>query len=235
MIIFVAYEGFELIANTAEDVAAPQKTLPRAYYSSVGFVVLLYIAIAMVTVGSLSVDSIISARDYALAEAARPFFGPSGFTVIVVAALLSTFSAINATLYGSARLSYIIAKEGELPEFLEREIWGQPVEGLIITSVLALVLVNTADLSSISTLGSGGFLIIFAAVNGANLTLHREAGSNPLLAAIGVLGCLGAFGAMVWQTVSENPSSAWVLVVLFGGAVVLESSFRVLHRPRKAR
>jgi hypothetical protein len=227
MIIFVAYEGFELIANTGEDIRDPSRNLPRAFYSSVLFVILLYVAIAVVTLGSLSISQITGARDYALAEAARPFLGSTGFTLIVVAALLSTFSAINATLYGSARLSYTIAKEGELPIELERQIWGQPLEGLFITSALALILANTADLSSISTLGSGGFLIIFAAVNAANLVKSEETKGHPALAALGTVACLVAFGAMVWQSISDDPSRVWVLLGMFGGALALEGSYRL--------
>ena len=134
MIIFVAYEGFELIANTAHDVRDVARTLPRAYYTAVGFVMALYVLVALVTVGNLPVDKIVAAKDYALAEAARPFLGQAGFTLIAIAAMLSTASAINATLYGSARLSYCIARDGELPAFLERKVWGEPVEGVLITA-----------------------------------------------------------------------------------------------------
>lgn len=56
MIIFLAYEGFELIANTAEDVRDHAVTLPRSYYSAVVFVILLYIVVSIVTVGSLSIS-----------------------------------------------------------------------------------------------------------------------------------------------------------------------------------
>ncbi len=117
MIIFVAYEGFELIANTAQDVRDYKRVLPRAYFAAVGFVIVLYFLVSLVTVGNLSLDQIAKAKDYALAAAARPFLGDFGFRLIAVTALLSTFSAINATLYGSARLSFTIAKEGELPAF----------------------------------------------------------------------------------------------------------------------
>lgn len=234
MIIFVAYEGFELIANTAQDIKNPSRDLPRAYYWSVGFVIILYVLIAIVTVGCLPIAQIIAARDYALAEAARPFLGSAGFSMIVAAALLSTFSAINATLYGSARLSYIIAKEGEMPAELEHQIWGQPLEGLFITSGLALILANTADLSSIATLGSGGFLIIFAAVNGANLRRADETGGHRGLAALGTVGCLVAFGAMIWQTISDDPSKLWVVVGMFGGSALLEGVYRLFVRERKA-
>ncbi|MDO9110285.1 MAG: APC family permease, partial [Desulfatirhabdiaceae bacterium] len=169
MIIFVAYEGFELIANTALDVRDPVRTLPRSFYSSVGFVIALYVLVAAVTVGTLPVDKIVKAKDYALAEAARPALGQTGFLLIAIAALLSTASAINATVYGAARLSYVIAKDGELPRILERNTWGKHLEGLLITSGLTLLIANLADISSLSTMGSSGFLLIFAAVNGANV------------------------------------------------------------------
>ncbi len=127
MIIFLAYEGFELIANTAGDLGDPERTLPRAYYSAVLFVIVLYVLVAAVSVGNLPVPQIVAAKDYALAEAARPFLGQAGFTLIAIAALLSTASAINATLYGAARLSYVIAKDGEpMPKlFLGRLILTQ--------------------------------------------------------------------------------------------------------------
>ena len=70
--------------------------------------------------------------------------------------MLSTGSAINATLYGASRVNYIIAKEGELPEILEEKIWNRPVEGLLITSVLTLLVANFFDLSNIAMMGSGG-------------------------------------------------------------------------------
>ena len=139
MIIFLAYEGFELIANTARDVRDVGRTLPRAYYTAVGFVIVLYVLVALVTVGNLPLAKIVQAKDYALAEAARPFLGRPGFALIAVAAMLSTASAINATLYGAARLSYTIARDGELPAGLERKVWGEPVEGLLITAGLDAV------------------------------------------------------------------------------------------------
>ena len=58
MIIFLAYEGFELIANSGADVKNPRKTLPLAYFSSVGFVIVLYVLISVVTVGNLPVETI---------------------------------------------------------------------------------------------------------------------------------------------------------------------------------
>ena len=227
MIIFLAYEGFELIANTARDVRNPETTLPRAFYSSVVFVIVLYVLVAVVTIGNLPVAKIVAAKDYALAEAARPFLGQAGFLLIAVAAMLSTASAINATVYGAARLSYVIAKDGELPKYLEKKTWGEPVEGLLITSGVTLVMANVADLSSMSTMGSAGFLIIFAAVNLANADLAKETGSKRWLSLIGAGLCLGALGSLIWYTAKHSPGHLWILIGMAGAAFLIETTYRL--------
>jgi len=226
MIIFLAYEGFELIANTARDVRDGARILPRAYYSSVGFVIVLYVLVAAVAVGTLPVATIVAAKDYALAEAARPFLGQTGFLLIAVAAMLSTASAINATVYGAARLSYVIAKDGELPDVLERKAWGEPIGGLLITSGAALLIANVADLSSMSTMGSAGFLLIFAAVNGANAALAKNTHSRRWLSLLGVGLCLGALGSLVWQTAGSSPGKLRVLFIMAGAALLIEITYR---------
>lgn len=73
MIIFLAYEGFELIANTAQDVRNVARTLPRAYFTAVGFVIALDVRVALVTVGNVSVEKIVE-EDFAFGVAA---VGPS--------------------------------------------------------------------------------------------------------------------------------------------------------------
>lgn len=221
MLIFVAYEGFELIANTAEEIIDYKVNLPRAYYISVLFVIVLYVLIAVVVVGSLDAQQISQAEDFALAEAAKPSLGQTGFVVVSVSALLATLSAINATLYGAARLSYTIAVEGELPEFLERKVWGQPV-GLLLTAAVSLWIANLADLTSISTMSSASFLLIFAIVNLANLVCHKEADSNPWLAGLGVCAALSALATLVWQSYQQSPDQVGILVAMVAIACTVE-------------
>jgi hypothetical protein len=226
MIIFLAYEGFELIANTEKDVNNPHRTLPKAYYSSVGFVILLYVLVSMVTAGNLSIAQIVAAKDYALAEAAKPFLGNTGYTLIAIAALLSTGSAINATLYGAARISYIIAKDGELPKVLEHKIWNRPMEGLLITSAITLLASNFLDPSSISLMGSTGFLIIFAFINAANIRLYRKTNSRIWISAIGAIACTTAFEALVWRIAKSMPSKLWFLGAMLVTAFSVEAIYR---------
>ena len=226
MIIFLAYEGFELIANTAQDIRNPARTLPRAFYSAVGFVIVLYVLVALVAVGNLPVDRLVAAKDYALAAAARPFLGESGFVLIAVAAMLSTASAINATLYGAARFSYIIAEDGQLPAALEREVWSRPLVGLFVTASATLVVANLFNISSISTMGSSGFLIIFGAVNGANVRLASSTSSRRWISTAGVVACSLALLALLWQTAVSSPARLLVLVLLVGLAFAIEATYR---------
>jgi amino acid transporter len=226
MIIFLAYEGFELIANASVDVKNPKKNLPRAFYTAVLFVIGLYILISFVTVGNLQVVDIVAAKDYALAESAKPFLGNGGFILIAIAALLSTSSAINATLYGTARVSYIIAKDGELPKIIDKKVWNRPIEGLIITMVITLFIANFFDLSSISVMGSAGFLLIFAAVNATNVKLYKKTISHRWISIVGVIVCLIALTVLLLQRALTSPSNIIILAIMIGFSFIIEAVYK---------
>ena len=206
LIIFLAYEGFELIANTAQDIEEREKNLPRAYYAAVLFVIVLYVLIAAVAVGNLGFEEAKNAKDYALAEAARPFFGQAGFVLIGVAALLSTASAINATLYGGGRTGYLIAKLGELPEAFEMKV-RHGYEGMIFLGLFGIVFTVMFDLDNISVAGSLGFLVVFMLVNLANFLLHKETGANRMIAGAGTLLCFGAAVVLIGYNVLHDPAA----------------------------
>ena len=233
MVIFLSYEGFELIANTAEDLVNPKYTLPRVYYSVIGFVILLYVLIALVTLGAEPIEQILAAKDYTLAEVAKPIMGQFGSVLMTIAALLSTLSASNATLYGSARFSSVIAKSRGFDgsEINRRD---QSSIGLFITSGITLIIANFFDISRISTMGSAGFLLIFAAVNLANARMHRYTKSKQWISLLGVGICLLALGMLIWFALQTDPQTVWVLVFMVGVAIGIEviyylSKNRQLH------
>ena len=147
-----------------------------------------------------------------MAEAAKPMLGQTGITI---AALLSTFSAINASLYGGSRVNYEIAEDDEIPHEFTSQIWNEPV-GLFITAVATLILVNTLDLESISTAGSIGFLVVFAAVNYTGFKLSKEISGTKFLSLAGFILCIAALVALVIQQFSSN-----LLGVLVSGGIIL--------------
>jgi amino acid transporter len=226
-IIFLAYEGFGLITNAGEDARDPRKTLPHALYLSVIITICIYVAVTLAVVGNVSIAQIVSAKDYALAEAARPFLGVIGFKIIAVAALFSTSSAINATLYGGANVSYIIAKEGDLPRFFERKIWGRNSEGLFITSGLVIVAANLLKLESVAMLGSASFLLIYTTVNIAHLKLSVHTRAKPGIIWLSIIGCLLIFSILMYYEIHVSLLTPIVLAIVIGVSFLLELSYRI--------
>ncbi|MEZ4917089.1 MAG: APC family permease [Chitinophagales bacterium] len=228
MVIFVAYEGFELIANAVPNIINPSKNIARAYYYSVVFVIILYIIIAIVTVGSLPFNEIAKAEDYVLAEAAKPMLGQIGFSIITVAALISTFSAINASIYGGSRVNYEIAQDDELPKHYLSLFWNQPI-GLLITSVATLFLVNILNLESISLTGSIGFILIFGIVNFVGFKLHKEVNGNKYIPLFGFWLSIIALLILIYQQIDTNIEGIIISGVIVFSCFLMEW----LHR-RKA-
>jgi amino acid transporter len=234
MAIFVAYEGFELIANASRDVKDPARTLPRAYYGSVGLVLFLYLAVALVTVGTVPDARIAEVKDYALAEAARPALGHLGFTLVAVSALLATFSAINATLYGSARLGFALAKDGEMPAVLEKKVWNEPVAGVLAAGGLSLLMANLVDLRSIAMIASGGFLLIFASTNAAAVRLATDTGGKGWVSGLAGVACVGALATLLADTFQNNRLAFWAFLAFVVFAVAFELTYGRLRRKRLA-
>ena len=230
IVIFVAYEGFELIANAAPDIVNPEKNVSKAYNYSVWFVVFLYIIIAIVTVGSLPFKTIAKAEDYVLAEAAKPMLGQVGFTIITIAALISTFSAINASLYGGSRVSFEVAEDDELPHHLTSTLWNKPI-GLLITAVLTLLIANTLELESISTAGSAGFLLIFAIVNYVAFKLSKQISGKRIISLFGFLMCAIAFITLLIQQYTSNFVGVIVILSIILCCFVIEYVYKK-HVPK---
>ena len=234
-ITFFAYEGFRVITNTAEDMPDPAKTLPRAMMASILLVMVLYVAVSFAVFGNLPADKVIAAKDFALAEAALPIFGHTGFVVVAVAALISTASSINANLYAVTNVTYQLAKYGELPS-----VFGEPIghsrEGLLISGMLIVILSVLFDLSEIAAIGSISILFVHATTHIGHLKLIAQTGASRTLV---LLAAISSLLAMVLALVYVSKESQQVVTVLAGFVVlsVLTELFmqKVLKREVRPR
>jgi amino acid transporter len=228
-ILFLGYEGFGLITNATEDMTEPKKMLPKAIYLSIIIVIAIYALIAFTVLGNLGVDKIIEAKDYALAAAAKPFLGNIGFGVMAIAALFSTASAINATLYGGANISYVLAKNGQLPIQFNRRTWHGSREGILITAALVLIFANFFELGGIAMLGSAAFLIIYGSVNVAHLKLRKETGGNKYLILASILLVLLTFSLLIYYLSQNSMATLIILIIVVGlcflAEVILQKIF----------
>ena len=225
-VLFIGYEGFGLIINAAADMRDPRKMLPRALYTSVILVIALYLAVSLTVTGNLSDYEIEQAKDYALAEAAKPFLGQFGFRLIAIAALFSTASAINATLFGSANVCYMIARDGELPVGLSRTEWKDATGGLLLTAALVVVVMLIFDLSGIAMMGSAAFLLIYAAVNAGHLSVRDQTGASAIIIWLSLLTCLAMFAILCVYTYQEQPRAIAALILIAAASFAAEWAYR---------
>jgi len=234
-LIFVAYEGFELIPNAINEMEDPQHNLMRAIMWSIAIAIAIYVLVSIVAVGNLLPEEIVKYKEYALAVAAKPFLGSAGFQLIGLAALFSTASAINATLFGTARLGMIMATEKALPVAfsLRRCENNIPWFSLITITAITLLFVNTANLTIISSFASSTFLLIFALINLSAWRLRKKTAGKAFLPLTGlVLSMISWLALIGYLWVSNRESLLWIgtLYLAVIAAEILFSQRRWLFR-----
>lgn len=226
-ITFFAYEGFRIITNAAEDMKDPAKTLPRAIMTSIALVMVLYVAVAFAVFGNLTAQEAIKAQDYALAQAALPIFGAAGFTIMAFAALLSTSSAINASLYAATNVTYQLARLGELPN-----AFGKPIahsrQGLIISSAIIIIMAVFFDLSAIAAIGGISTLVIHLLVHVGHLKILKKTKASMIMVVIAILVNLGAIILSAIYLSGKHPATLYWIVGFFAAAFVVEILFRLI-------
>jgi amino acid transporter len=227
--VFMAYEGFQLLTYDYDDIESPKKTLPRAVIWAIVVVIVIYVAVALGTAMLIGADQVIANQEVALAIAGRQAMGLLGLIVVTVAAAFSTGSAINSTLFGTARLAHEVARDGELPAALDhRNSEGVPDRAVIGLGAAAAVLAVFGSLTALVEAASLAFLFTFAVVCG--LAFKQRAGAR-LLTGAGALAGACATGALVVRLTRVDPLSLGFLgavaLIATGGRALLLKHVRV--------
>jgi basic amino acid/polyamine antiporter, APA family len=124
---FITFQGFELVAGVAGEVKDPRRNVPRGMFLSLGIALVIYLPLLLVVAsvgmprGVDSVGELARANPETLfAVAASSYMGAFGFWLVVVAALLSTLTALRANLLAGSRVAMAMARHRTLPRGLER-------------------------------------------------------------------------------------------------------------------
>lgn len=229
VIFFLSYMGFGLITNASENIENAEKNVPRAIYISIGAVMFIYVMVALVAVGNLSVPDLIEAKENALAIAAKPFLGKAGFLLISIGAVFSISSALNASLYGGANIAYSLAKDGELPDFFERKIWFKSEEGLYITAGLSMAIALIFNINGIASMTSSIFTVIYIFVVISHYRLRKKVGGNGFFLAFNVFILIIILALLLYFQFKDQKAALWGLLAIFAGAVLLEMGYRYLR------
>lgn len=179
---FIAFEGYDLIATVAEEIKAPEKTIPRATLISLSVTVSIYLLVLFVSIGAIqpefgkSWQFLGRYQETAIAKAAENFMPVFGVALIIFGGLLSTISALNATILASSRVAFSMSRDKMLPLSLS-SIHAKrrtPHIAIAVTGVIVLIMALLFPIQVIGSAASVMFLLTFTLVNLSLIALRRK-------------------------------------------------------------
>ena len=175
----LAYKGFTTITNSGSEIVNPHRNVGRAIILSIVICVIVYFLVAMAVAGNLSLGEIITAKNFALAEAAKPTFGDFGLWFTVVLAIIATVSGVIASAFAVSRMLAMLTDMKLVPHSHFGMKGSIQKHTLVYTIVLAMFLTIFFDLSRIASLGAIFYLIMDISVHwGVFRYLRKEVNAN---------------------------------------------------------
>ena len=222
----LAYKGFTTITNQGGDITNPHRNIGRSIILSVFICTFIYVALALSVAANLGIPEIVAAKDYALAEAARPVFGEWGLWFTVILAIVATVSGLIASVFSASRLLAMLARMKQIPGMGSRV--ANPA--LIVTVLLAIVLTILFDLTRIAAMGAIFYLVMDIAIHWGLLRhLRKEIDFNPWVVRFAIIldvTILAAFFVLKFNSDPLVPA-----VSIFGIVMVIaaERLFMTTH------
>src|SRR5215211_325277 len=227
---FIAFEGYEIIVQTGEEVKNPKRNIPRAIFISLATVVTLYCLVAFVSIGAISPEGIAAWRfigeggELGIVKAAEIFL-PYGALIVLGGGMVSTLAALNATTFSSARVAFAMGRHYNLPHKLSsiHPVNRTPHIAIIISGIIMAFMAYTLPLADIAVAAGVIFLLLFTQVNIAAITIRRIYGNKlsygfktpffPVIPIAGIFLNLGlALYLLVTQPLSWGITILWILV-----------------------
>ncbi len=184
---FIAFEGYEIIVQAGEEVKNPKKSIPRAIFLSLGIVLPIYLLVAFVSLGAVTPDQpgmatwqwLAEHAELGVAMAARQFM-PLGTYLLLLGGLLSTISALNATLFSSTRVSFAMGRDENLPAFFAsiHPRTRIPHNALMLSSLLMITMAVLVPIQDVAAATDLMFLFLFLQVNLAAVQIRKRWGDE---------------------------------------------------------
>ena len=235
---YVAFEGFEVIAQAGDEAVEPRRNIPKAMIYSVFIATLTYVAVSFAAVVAVKAGMV----------EAEPWrwiggYGPKGFGkaighllpsrglanfLVTLAVIFASTSALNATIYSATRASYALGRDRMLPAFFARISRKRktPWVALVFTGGILIAVASALPTEHVAASASIMFLFLFLLVNLCVIRIRRNMGDElqygfimplfplfPLLAILAQTFLAGHLVQISWV--------AWVVAPLWVGAGIL--------------
>ncbi len=229
---FIAFEGYEIIVQTGEEVKNPKRNIPRAIFISLALVVIIYCLIAFVSIGAIFPDmpswQFIGLHGELGIMKATELFMPYGAFIVLAGGLVSTLAALNATTFSSARVAFAMGRHYNLPHKLSaiHPKFKTPYVSVIISCIIMGTMAYALPLEDIAHASGVIFLLLFTQVNLAVISIRRMYGEKldygyktPFFPYVPLIGIVLMVSLAVYLLITAPLSWAitvlWVLVGFF--------------------
>jgi amino acid transporter len=224
----LAYKGFTTITNSGGEIKNPHQNVGRAIIISIGICIAVYMLVAFAVGGNLTIDEIVQAKDYALAEAARPAYGQYGLWITVGFAIVATVSGVIASVFAVSRMLAMLTDMKLVPH----SHFGMPGDiqkhTLVYTIVLAMLLTVFFDLSRIASLGAIFYIIMDIAIHwGVFRYLRKEIKANAFILITAIILDVVVLGAFLMV---KAQSDMLVIYVSLAGIAIIFAGERLFLR-----
>jgi amino acid transporter len=179
---FIAFEGYDLIATVAEEIKSPEKNIPRATFIALGITIIMYLLILFVSLAAINTGGMPSweflgkFKETAIVRAAENFMPAFGVALIVFGGILSTSSALNATVMAASRVAFSMGRDLWLPKRVSKihSVRRTPHIAIYLTGAILLAMAVTLPIETVGSAASLMFLLTFALVNLSVIVLRRN-------------------------------------------------------------
>ena len=205
----LAYKGFTTITNSGGEITNPHKNVGRAIIISLLICTVVYFLVAIAVNSSLSIPEIVNAKDYSLAEAARPAFGNYGLYFTVGIAIVATISGVIASIFAVSRMTAMLTDMNLIPHSHFGMSGSIQKHMLVYITVIAITLTIFFDLSRIASIGAIFYLVMDMIVHWGVFKLRKDVNANGVLLISALILDLVVLIAFLWVKASSD-----ILVVI---------------------
>lgn len=225
---FIAFEGYEVIVQTGEEVKNPKRNIPRAIFISLSAVVVLYCLIAFVSIGAIFPEGGIPSWKFIGDQgelgisAAAELIIPYGAFIVLGGGLISTLAALNATTFSSARVAFAMGRHYNLPHRFSaiHHRNKTPYIAILLSGLIMAVMASGLPLDQIAIAAGVIFLLLFTQVNLAAMNIRRIYGDKldygfktPFFPVIPIVGIFLKIGLAIYLLVTDPLS--WVITIVW--------------------
>jgi len=230
-ITFMAYEGFQLLTYDYDEIRNADRILPLSSLTAVLTVIVVYIIVALGAVMLVGADAIVAEKEVSLIAAGRQAMGITGVMLVTIAAVFSTASAINATLFSTARLMEDVSEKRYLPAILSHEnLQKVPDYSVILLGTAGIVLSVIGSLGTLVEAASLTFLFTFCTVN---LIAWHERIPFSWISLVGAAGSAVSCGVVAWRLWESAPYYLAGIGAMVFLAIVIQPVIRMKSHRKK--